>query len=136
MKNEKIKPSSAQSFKRFDKLDFCRKKINTFQDMITNTILAVQQYKVKDIIGASELNVCIQGLESLYDELNTIRNVLESSGSRTPSRTSSISSIRSRTSSSSSRGSTKKKKPTKKKKKKTKGKKKRYDAKKICRYRK
>ena len=68
MKNEKIKPSSAQSFKRFDKLDFCRKKINTFQDMITNTILAVQQYKVKDIIGASELNVCIQGLESLYDE--------------------------------------------------------------------
>ena len=49
MKNEKIKPSSAQSFKRFDKLDFCRKKINTFQEMITNTILAVQQYKVKDI---------------------------------------------------------------------------------------
>ena len=77
MKNEKIKPSSAQSFKRFDKLDFCRKKINTFQDMITNTILAVQQYKVKDIIGASELNVCIQGLESLYDELNTIKAMME-----------------------------------------------------------
>ena len=77
MKNEKIKPSSAQSFKRFDKLDFCRKKINTFQDMITNTILAVQQYKVKDIIGASELNVCIQGLECLYEELNTIKSMME-----------------------------------------------------------
>ena len=77
MKNEKIKPSAAQSFKRFDKLDFCRKKINTFQDMITNTILAVQQYKVKDIIGASELNVCIQGLESLYEELNTIKSMME-----------------------------------------------------------
>lgn len=77
MKNEKIKPSSTQSFKRFDKLDFCRKKIKTFQDMITNTILAVQQYKVKDIIGASELNVCIQGLESLFEELNTIKSMIE-----------------------------------------------------------
>ena len=77
MKNEKIKPSSAQSFKRFDKLDFCRKKINTFQEMITNTILAVQQYKVKDIIGASELNVCIQGLESLFEELNKIKLMIE-----------------------------------------------------------
>ena len=77
MKNEKIKPSSAQSFKRFDKLDFCRKKINTFQEMITNTILAVQQYKIKDIIGASELNVCIQGLESLFEELNKIKSMIE-----------------------------------------------------------
>ena len=76
MKNEKIKPSAAQSLKKFDKLDFCRKKIDTFQDMITNTILAVQQYKVKDIIGASELNVCIQGLESLYEELNTIKTMV------------------------------------------------------------
>ncbi len=76
MKNEKIKPSAAQSFKKFDKLDFCRKKIDTFQEMITNTILAVQQYKVKDIIGASELNVCIQGLESLYEELNKIKTMV------------------------------------------------------------
>ena len=76
MKNEKIKPSAAQSLKKFDKLDFCRKKIDTFQEMITNTILAVQQYKVKDIIGASELNVCIQGLESLYEELNTIKTMV------------------------------------------------------------
>lgn len=69
------------------------------------------------------------------DELESIRNLLESSSSRTPSRTSSISSIRSRTSSirsrtssSSSRGTTKKKKkPTKKKKKKpTKKKKKKH----------
>ena len=70
------------------------------------------------------------------DELDSIRNVLESSDSEgasdtqdAPSRTSSI---RSRTSSSSSRGSTKKKKKksTKKKKKKTKGKKKKKPTKK------
>ena len=72
MKNEKIKPNHSKNLKRFDKLDFCKKKINIFQEMITNTILSAQQYKVKDIIGASELNVCIQGLESLYQELNTI----------------------------------------------------------------
>ena len=83
MKNEKIKPSSAQSFKRFDKLDFCRKKINTFQEMITNTILAVQQYKIKDIIGASELNVCIQGLESLFEELNKIKSMIEKNSGTT-----------------------------------------------------
>ena len=37
-----------------------KKKVVIFQDMITNTILAIQAYKTKDIIGASELNVCIQ----------------------------------------------------------------------------
>ena len=45
--------------------------------MITNTILSIQQYKTKDIIGASELNVCIQGLEGLYDELNTLKIMIE-----------------------------------------------------------
>ena len=78
MKNEKIKPSALQKSKRFDKLDFSTKKILTFQAMITDTILAVQQYKTKDIIGASELNVCIQGLESLYAELNILKVMVES----------------------------------------------------------
>ncbi len=46
--------------------------------MITNTILAIQRYKTKDIIGASELNVCIQGLEGLYTELNILKIMVES----------------------------------------------------------
>ena len=78
MKNEKIKPPLSHKSKRFDKLDFSTKKISTFQAMITNTILAVQQYKTKDIIGASELNVCIQGLEGLYTELNILKVMVES----------------------------------------------------------
>ena len=78
MKNEKIKPPLSHKSKRFDKLDFSTKKISTFQDMITNTILAVQQYKTKDIIGPSELNVCIQGLEGLYTELNILKVMIES----------------------------------------------------------
>jgi len=78
MKNEKIKPTLSHKSKRFDKLDFSIKKISTFQAMITNTILAIQQYKTKDIIGASELNVCIQGLEGLYTELNILKVMVES----------------------------------------------------------
>ncbi len=78
MKNEKIKHPIVQKSKRLDKLDFSTKKILTFQTMITDTILAVQQYKTKDIIGASELNVCIQGLESLYYELNILKIMVES----------------------------------------------------------
>jgi len=78
MKNEKIKPSISYKSKRFDKLDFSTKKISTFQAMITNTILAIQQYKTRDIIGASELNVCIQGLEGLYSELNILKVMIES----------------------------------------------------------
>jgi len=77
MKNEKIKPTPSQKSNRFDKLEFSRKKIITFQNMITNTILSIQQYKTKDIISASELNVCIQGLEGLYDELNTLKIMIE-----------------------------------------------------------
>ena len=77
MKNEKIKPTLSHKSKRFDKLDFSTKKISTFQAMITNTILAIKQYKTKDIIGASELNVCIQGLESLYTELNILKVMVE-----------------------------------------------------------
>jgi len=78
MKNEKIKHPTTQQSDRVDKLEFSTKKILTFQTMITNTILAVQQYKTKDIIGASELNVCIQGLESLYAELNTLKTMVDS----------------------------------------------------------
>jgi len=78
MKNEKIKPLLSHKSKRLDKLDFSIKKISTFQTMITNTILAIQGYKTKDIIGASELNVCIQGLEGLYTELNILKVMVES----------------------------------------------------------
>jgi len=78
MKNEKIKPLLSHKSNRFDKIDFSTNKISTFQVMITNTILAIQRYKTKDIIGASELNVCIQGLESLYTELNILKTMVES----------------------------------------------------------
>jgi len=43
MKNEKIKALSLKSPK-FDKLSFSKKKVVIFQDMITNTILAISRF--------------------------------------------------------------------------------------------
>ena len=72
MKNEKIKLPISQKSSKFDKLTFCKNKISIFQNMIGDTILAVQGYKISDIIGTSELNVCIQELETLYQDLTNI----------------------------------------------------------------
>jgi ATP-dependent Lon protease len=47
-------------------------KIMYFQDIIRNTILSCQKYKNMDILGANEINVCIQSLENLFIELNTL----------------------------------------------------------------
>ena len=47
-------------------------KIITFQNIIRNTIISCQKYKVLDIIGANELNICIQSLENLFIELNSL----------------------------------------------------------------
>lgn len=73
MKNKKIKITPTKKTKQNKKISFCKKKISTFQEMISNTVLAVQNYKIKDILGVSELNSCIQGLESLYNDLNKLQ---------------------------------------------------------------
>ena len=72
MKNEKIKLPINKKISKFDNLTFCKNKISIFQNMIGDTILAVQGYKTRDIIGTSELNICIQELETLYEDLNNI----------------------------------------------------------------
>ena len=46
----------------------------TFQEIIRKTILIVQRYKVMDIIGVGEMNVCIQTLEFLYKEMEELWN--------------------------------------------------------------
>ena len=77
MKNEKIKTSNSKKTKDVKKIQFCKKKIILFQELISNTVLAIQKYKIKDIIGVSELNTGIQGLESLYNELNKLQSCLK-----------------------------------------------------------
>lgn len=43
-------------------------KIIHFQNIIKKTILSSQKYKIMDIIGTSELNLCISTLENLFSE--------------------------------------------------------------------
>ena len=45
---------------------FINYKISNFKEIINKTIVIVQRYKLLDVIGASEINVCMSGLESLH----------------------------------------------------------------------
>jgi len=58
-------------------LVFCKDKILIFKEMITRTILFVQRYKTMDIITASEMNICILNLETLYKQLNILESNLK-----------------------------------------------------------
>lgn len=54
----------------------CLKKTRYYQNIIQDTILYVQKYKLLDIIDAGELNICIQNLEKLYELTNNIITLL------------------------------------------------------------
>ena len=77
VKNEKIKEKPINKIEKSRTLGFCRKKVNIFMKMITETIIAVQKYKSMDIISASDMNICIQNLELLYKQLNNIELTLD-----------------------------------------------------------
>ena len=55
-----------------------RNKVSYYKDVIRKTMLSVQKYKKMEIIGASELNVCLNGLETLYNQLILYDNNLQS----------------------------------------------------------
>ena len=58
MKNEKIK----KKYTNIDVYTFCKHKIEKYQDIIEKTTLIIHKYKRLNILGASELNACIQSL--------------------------------------------------------------------------
>ena len=58
-------------------------KIDYFFSIITDTIIWVEKYKINDIINASDLNVCIQNLENIYEELLEIKDTLNSNKKNT-----------------------------------------------------
>jgi len=72
MKNIKIKQIADTAREKVDIISFFGNKIKVFQDMILSTILMVQKYKTLNIIGARELNICIQGLDSIFQDLANI----------------------------------------------------------------
>ena len=69
VKNEKIKEKPINNLEKSHTLSFCRRKVEIFMKMITDTILAVQKYKSMDIITASDMNICIQNLEMLLQKV-------------------------------------------------------------------
>ena len=58
---------------------FLLDRITTFQEIIKKTIISVQKYKFLDILGANEINICIQNLEILFVQLTNINNDINSS---------------------------------------------------------
>ena len=75
-KNEKIKANPLKKKDKSHTINFCKSKISSFQNMITKTILAVQKYKIMDIISASDINICIQNLEVLYKDLIKLNTLI------------------------------------------------------------
>ena len=73
MKNIKIQQLLKNKPKKKEIIDFVDDKINKFQNMILNTMLTAQKYKSLNIYGARELNICIQGLDNLFQDLKNIK---------------------------------------------------------------
>tara|TARA_Y100000768_G_scaffold206226_1_gene155422 strand:+ start:13671 stop:16967 length:3297 start_codon:yes stop_codon:yes gene_type:complete len=71
--NIKIKSSTK---KKHDEQDTFKRvlseKIITIKSIITRTILSAQKYKLYDIFGANELNVCLHSLEGMFTDLQDI----------------------------------------------------------------
>ena len=84
-KNLKIKQT--KSVKTSDKsnstndelVSFISYKVKHFQNIINKTTLIVQKYKLLEIFGASELNVCIQGLEKIHSDLTLLSDSINES---------------------------------------------------------
>ena len=73
MKNIKIKQTARTKGDKIDIIAFFGNKIKLFRDMILSTMLIVQKYKTLSIFGARELNICIQGLDSIFQDLANIQ---------------------------------------------------------------
>ena len=76
MKNVKIKQKKCSHTNEKDIIVSFQREVDLFQNMIQNTILIAQKFKTLSILGAKELNICIQGLETTFQELIDIENKL------------------------------------------------------------
>lgn len=52
-----------------NKIEFLVVKINTIKNIISKTITSSQKYKLYDILGANEVNVCISTLDTLFNDI-------------------------------------------------------------------
>jgi endopeptidase La len=52
-----------------NKIEYLLVKINTLKNIISKTITSSQKYKLYDILGANEVNVCISTLDTLFNDI-------------------------------------------------------------------
>ena len=71
MKNPVIKSSKSSIFD---------KDVENLQQIIQKTILSAQKYKLLDIFGANELNICITSLENIFVDLQSIKDSKKETG--------------------------------------------------------
>ena len=71
-KNSKINTIKT---KKSNILNITKQKLADYMEMINNTILSSQKYKVLDIISANELNVCVKNLQEIFTTLSGLNEV-------------------------------------------------------------
>ena len=53
------------------------RKIAKIESIIQKTILSSQKYKLYDIFGANELNICVSSLNNIFEHINEIQKEFE-----------------------------------------------------------
>jgi len=69
--NQKILTSST------DINEFCRNKLTYYESIIQKTVKSSNKYKMNDVFGASELNICIKNLEIIYTSIQKLKISLD-----------------------------------------------------------
>ena len=74
-------------------VDKCEKQLINLQNIIHKTIISSQKYKIYDILGANELNLCVSTLDNIYNDVNTLIESLTESDFNEPNLNTKISTI-------------------------------------------
>ena len=67
-----VKMKTALQNSNMETMQFIREKTLYFQEIMKNTILSIQNYKKHDIFSNSDISLCIQNINDLFDKSNEI----------------------------------------------------------------
>jgi ATP-dependent Lon protease len=67
-----VKIKTALQNSNMETMQFIREKTFYFQEIMKRTILSIQNYKKHDIFSNSDVSLCIQNINDLYDKSNEI----------------------------------------------------------------
>jgi len=74
--NIKIKKVPVKKTAKTNTKILCQKKIKYYKNVIQDTILYVQKYKLLDILDAGELNLCVKNLEKIFNNCLQIESAI------------------------------------------------------------